>query len=552
MPERRKLFLHDLALISDNAPDGFVVTDLDGKILLFNRAALQMHGIEQVDDVLVPFQSLGASFSLTDLNGNPVPVDDWPIARLVRGETFRDQVYRLSREDNSDFWWASFSGGIAIGDDREHSYGVLNILDITKRKNAEDALETILARERLINRTSHAIRNSADALEIQDFVVRELAAELKADRCCLLYVDETADKASIVAAWSESAFNLKGINLSISDTGINLREVFAGGRSVRINDITEPGASPELLRLMETLGSKAKLLVPLLGQHQEVVGILEVAQTHKSRVWTDDEVALIEQVASMTRSAIEAASIRRREQRIAIELQNALQPTFSEEIPNLEVTTLLRPALEDEAVGGDFYDIFRINTTKYALVIGDVSGKGLAAAAQIATVRNMLRAVLYRHQSVGAALFEVNNVLYQHKLIQGFVTSFVTIFDTQTKELQYSSCGHEPAILVNASRNTTLLELSGPPLGVIEEAEFKEHSVYLQADDRLLLHTDGITEAGASLSNQLQVEGVAKLLRETDFDNSIAQSLESILDRAQTFAEGKFHDDVCLMLIHCL
>ena len=100
-------------------------------------------------------------------------------------------------------------------------------------------------------------------------------------------------------------------------------------------------------------------------------------------------------MAALTRSASEAARVQQRERNIATQLQQALQPAVPETIAGLSLAHYYEAALDEAGVGGDFYDVYAVDKGCTALIVGDLSGKGLAAASQVATVRNMLRAVLY-------------------------------------------------------------------------------------------------------------------------------------------------------------
>ena len=186
---------------------------------------------------------------------------------------------------------------------------------------------------------------------------------------------------------------------------------------------------------------------------------------------------------------------------------------YREDIPRLRVAAYTRPALDEAAVGGDFFDVFALDKELYALVIGDVSGKGLAAAAQLAAVRNMLRGVLFQYRNAAAAVTSLNTVMTAHDLLAGFVTLFVGLYDAHTGQITYASCGHEPGLLHHAGLGLVeRLEPTGLPLGVAENADYEEQTVTLLAGDMLLLYTDGLSEAGPNRLELLGTEGMIRLL----------------------------------------
>ncbi len=140
----------------------------------------------------------------------------------------------------------------------------------------------------------------------------------------------------------------------------------------------------------------------------------------------------------------------RHEHTIATQLQEALQPGLPGAVPGLALTAHYEAALAEAGVGGDFYDVFALDKGRTALVVGDLSGKGLAAAAQVATVRNMLRAFLYSKPTVAEAATDLNRVLAENNLLSGFATLFVGAYDAGARTLAYANCGQEPALVPRA------------------------------------------------------------------------------------------------------
>lgn len=246
----------------------------------------------------------------------------------------------------------------------------------------------------------------------------------------------------------------------------------------------------------------------------------------------------------------EAERLRAREHRIAEELQAALQPPVPAEVPGLALAVCATPALEEAAIGGDFYDVFALDKEVYAVVVGDVSGKGLAAAAQLATVRNMLRGVLYQFHAPASAAASLNTIVTMHDLLIGFVTVFVGLYNARSGEIVYASCGHEPGLLHRfATGEVAPLMPTGPPLGIAENAAYDSGRVTLASGDMLLLSTDGLSEAGPTRLDLLGMDGMARLLRECAAEADTQAAADSLVAAAQAYAGGIFRDDVCTLLL---
>ncbi|MGI4788195.1 MAG: PAS domain-containing protein [Janthinobacterium lividum] len=245
-----------------------------------------------------------------------------------------------------------------------------------------------------------------------------------------------------------------------------------------------------------------------------------------------------------------------RERNIAAQLQAALTPAVPEHIPGMSLTKYYEAALDEAGVGGDFYDVFPIDKGCTALIVGDLSGKGLAAATQVATVRNMLRAFLYRAQTLSGALDGLNRLLAEQGLLTGFATLFVGCYDSGAGTLSYVNCGQEPALVRQSAGGIEFLAPTGPVLGSFEGAAFDEQTISLNPGDILAVFTDGLTEVGKTRREMLGVEGVAALLQEfvvpaeADSAASIAEHLTSALIAGvdAVAASGVTRDDVCLLV----
>ena len=266
------------------------------------------------------------------------------------------------------------------------------------------------------------------------------------------------------------------------------------------------------------------------------------------RTWTADEIELIEKVASQLRPTVEMARAQLREHRIATDLQAALLPAVPTSIPGLAIGTCMVAALDEAEIGGDFCDVFLIEQDRYAFVVGDVSGKGLNAAAQLATVRNSLRMSLYQTMAPAESAQVVNAILTSHGLLSGFVTVLVAVYDSSSSTFTYTSCGHEPAMLWRAETNSVeVLRCEGIPLGIDETAVYAEDTVMLLPGDSLMMYTDGVSESGMRRTALLGHEGLAEMFSDVARTADIDIAADTITNRAKSFGGGRFRDDVCVL-----
>jgi serine phosphatase RsbU (regulator of sigma subunit) len=292
-----------------------------------------------------------------------------------------------------------------------------------------------------------------------------------------------------------------------------------------------------------------------------------VTTDESGRRLNSDDAALAEELAARAAIAVDNArlfqeaqtaerEVRRhllREHNIARRLQDALQPQLPGKMPGLEVDAFYQPALVDEAeIGGDFFDVFAIEKGCFALVVADLSGKGLAAASQVATVRHMLRALVYQEQkTLAKAVACLNDMLSEHNLLTGFATLFIGAYDVNGRTLTYVSCGQEPGLILRkATGAVEELPPTGPVLGGFSGVTIEEKVVSLSSGDVFAVFTDGLTEAGLSRRELLGMSGVTAIFRESVANASSAEEIKAgmIEGVAAVTTSAGMRDDVCLLI----
>jgi len=208
--------------------------------------------------------------------------------------------------------------------------------------------------------------------------------------------------------------------------------------------------------------------------------------------------------------------------------------------------------------GGDSSDVFTGGGNVTFLVVGDLTGKGLAAASQVATVRQMLRFALLNpapgpSRRVVGPVTTLNDTLAEHGLISGFATLFVGRYDAQARALSYVNCGQDAGLVLRAGAGVVEgLPPTGPVLGTFEGAVYGEETVRLEAGDVLALFTDGLTEAGPTRAAMLGGDGVAALLRGQAGQRSAPLIVSRLMAGVDAHSGSGPRDDQCLLSPPCL
>jgi len=511
-----------LRAVMDTAPIGVVLSEAGGKLLYANLEAERIWG-QTLDSVLRQGE---ADYEIFNPDGSPASPESTGLRRALAGEPGVVHVeVVVERPDKTRVFVESDSTLVRDKSGRVLS-GLVIFSDATKRKQTEQEIQRLLARERLI---SHIGQISLQTLEpelIQREAAGGLARLLGADRVFFTLHDSTLHESSEMA-------------------------LFTPGRTLAVPDVSDPALNAAIREMMTAEEMQAAIITPLFDAGR-LVATLNVAMTSTPRRWEPEEIGLVEAVAVQTRAALEAARTQQREHAIAVALQDALLPSLPKRTPGLTLASYYKAALSEANVGGDFLDVFALEDGKAVFAVGDLSGKGLAAAAQVATIRNMLRYSLYRTPSLEQAITELNRTIVAHDLLTGFATLFVGIYDAQAQTLSYLSCGHDPGLLRCAEDGKiTLLPAGGTEvnavLGLTEDAVFCHQSVTLAQGDTLFFCTDGVTEAGRNRGEFLGVAGVAALLQEGAPGETPEELVARMVSGVREYALGDLHDDVCLL-----
>jgi len=250
------------------------------------------------------------------------------------------------------------------------------------------------------------------------------------------------------------------------------------------------------------------------------------------------------ELQGMVQSGVARLEIHEQELQRAREIQQSLLPKEIPQLPGIAVATAWRPAL---AVGGDYFDVLRLDGNRLAICIADVSGKGVPAALLMANVQASLRASVRDLDSPARVCGIVNGMLCESIAANKFVTFFCGVLNANTRTFRYCNAGHPYPILVSAGAAHTL-DHGGAVLGVFPAWNYQDSSVNLKSGDRLLLFTDGITEAEDAQGEEFGVERVAAFAK-AHASSSAAELNEQLLAQVSDFCGAQFQDDATLVVL---
>ncbi|MFC7527093.1 SpoIIE family protein phosphatase [Actinoplanes sp. GCM10030250] len=266
------------------------------------------------------------------------------------------------------------------------------------------------------------------------------------------------------------------------------------------------------------------------------------------RVWSGAdgpaESAVLTQLARLVGLRLANARLYETEHRIASTLQHSLLPQSLPRVPGAIVASRYVPGSSEARVGGDWYDVIAGPDGELFLVIGDVVGKGVQAAAGMGQLRNALRAYVLEGFDCGGALTRLNRLVDTLGRRQ-FATVLCVAFDPRTRRLRFSSAGHPPPVRVAPGKPGTFLYSSalGPPIGALGDVNYPTRETELDAGNRLLLYTDGLIE-----DRRYGIDrGLAELTQDAaEPTEHIEDLLDGLLAKATRHARS---DDIALIAL---
>jgi sigma-B regulation protein RsbU (phosphoserine phosphatase) len=221
-------------------------------------------------------------------------------------------------------------------------------------------------------------------------------------------------------------------------------------------------------------------------------------------------------------------------------------PAFPEHT-EFDVRGTLSPATE---LGGDFFDFFFVSERKLCFVIADVSGKGVAAALEMASSKTLINAMALTMSSTAGIITRVNDVLSENNESSMFVTLFLAILDIDTGDMVYSNAGHNPPYVVRKDGELIRLDARhGPVVGAMPGLKYGESTLRLSEQDIVVTYTDGVTEAMDPEGNLFSEDRLKQFLQ-TSGGATLEQLVDGVVGEIRTFERGAEQaDDIAVLAI---
>jgi sigma-B regulation protein RsbU (phosphoserine phosphatase) len=324
----------------------------------------------------------------------------------------------------------------------------------------------------------------------------------------------------------------------------------------RLSDRAEGLSSEEQALLAGELG--LSLLVPLRWRG-DTLGAILLGEKVTGMVFTSEDVSLLTTLAAQVSVSLQNAlllqdrvAVARFEEELNLARQIQRTSLLSEfpAMPGYEGHALYIPS---KHVGGDFYDVVSTGNGSHLVAIADVSGKGVPAALLSAMLQAALRTQAETPEPLSGILRNINSLLFRSTALQQFATFFLARIDGVGGRMTFSNAGHNWPMVIRPDGERIFLERGGTVLGILENVEFEEAQITLSPGDRIVLYTDGISEATNREGEQFGDRRLCDIVGRMPRDLSAREIAESVLDALREFlGEVEPQDDMTLLVLRVL
>jgi PAS domain S-box-containing protein len=487
-----------LAIITRAGADGITIQDASGRIVYANDSAARMSGYPDARSFTsAPAGEVLGRFDLLHEDGRLFSPEELPARRILRGEEHAEALIRVVVRGTGEEQWTLVRAAPMHDDNGTVDYVVNVFRDVTEDRKREEG-------QRFLAQATKELVSSLDYQATLSRIARMTVPQL-ADWCAVDILESDGSLKLLAIAhtdpskveWAREFRRAFPIDMT-APTG--LPRVIRTGKSELYPSINsallEASLDEEQLEVIRELQLSSVMLLPLRARGR-TLGTISFVFAESGRSYCEADLLLAEDLASRAALALDNARLYRERDDIARTLQEGLLPGPFPEVPGVELAARYQAAGEGIDVGGDFYDAFDTEDGAWALVVGDVCGKGPKAAALMGTARHTIRAAALREHRPSAVLTTLNAALHQQSREQWFCTVCYVRLRPQSGGARLTVCagGHPlPAIL----RTDGTVEFAGTPgtlLGVFTDVELTDATVDLGPGDALVLFTDGLTDA---------------------------------------------------------
>ena len=398
------------------------------------------------------------------------------------------------------------------------------------RLEAENAgLRRAVEELSILNEVATAVSSASSLNEVIDLVVRKCVKHLRVEQAAVLMLSGQDEAAALRTMVRKVETDMQRNPFRLSDQVVGW--IIKNQAPLVINDVATDDRFRAPIR--QTDGVVHSLLCVPLRLKGRLIGVLSVFNKRGKEGFTESDQRLLAIIAAQSAQVIEnarlgeeekALQLMQQELKMAHDIQNKLLPTESPAIPGFRIAGR---SLAARNVGGDYYDYYPAGD-RYAICLGDVSGKGMPAALLMACTQATVRGQTLVESSAARCIERSNKLLYQITDSDKFVTLFFALLDPDGRRLHYTNAGHNPPILLS-DKQVQPLDVGGPVLSILASITYQQAHLDLHSGDLLVIYSDGFSEA---MNRRFEEFGEERLLEVITAARDLELSPEEVIERS--------------------
>jgi sigma-B regulation protein RsbU (phosphoserine phosphatase) len=374
-----------------------------------------------------------------------------------------------------------------------------------------------------------------DEPDLQELIKQKLRNKIKAKEYEFHFAENGAEALEKISTVETIDLVLTDINMPVMDGLTLLSKINELNNKLLRSVIVSAYGDMENIRTAMNRGAYDFIIKPIDLKDLEITieKSLKEIELYKQAMATHNKLVALQQ-----------------ELDIANVIQTSILPKTFPPFPDRKEFDIYAKMIPAKEVGGDLYDFFLIDKYRLAVVVGDVSGKGIASALLMAVCKTLIKATSYKGMPADSVLSEVNNIVAEESPSNMFITLFYGVLDTRSGAFEYSNAGHNsPFFISNEGKISQLKDVGGLLLGAMKDVGYQSNVVMLKPGDSVFIFTDGITEAFNSNEEEFGEKRLGEFFTNK---NSLATSeqVENLFAEIKSFSEGvEQSDDItCLAL----
>lgn len=534
-----------LSVIVDALAEAVTIRGPDNHVTYANQAALDRLGFASVEDLRnADPRALMDAYETAGEDGQEIRMEDLPSVRLLRGEQPEPLLLHWVHRASGEEQWVLLKATAVRDATGSIEAAVTIIEDVTATKRSALRMEFLARASQIL----------ASSLDYQDTLrnVAGLAVPQIADWCAVDLFDEEGGREPVAVAHSDPtklamAERLRAYEPEELDPDQGLGRVRRTGESLLFTEIpdqllVDAALDAEHLRLLRAVGMRAALIVPLKTRAR-IIGALTMVSAESGRSFDQSDLEFAEQIAEHAALAVESARLYTERSEVARTLQQSLLPDAIPEIPGWQIAALYRPAGHGSDVGGDFYDFWEA-AGEWLMMIGDVTGKGVGAAALTSLVRHTAWTASDFDRRPAQILARVDAALRRRPALSVCTALCLRI----SMDRGTVAVGGHPLPLLLSDEGISHVGSAGTLLGGFVGVNWSEAPFHVQPGQTLVAVTDGVTDTVGVDGERFGMERLRDVLAEVQSEAPAAIRAH-LLAALEDFQVGSQADDTAIVVM---